>query len=65
MFFVYKGNLDFIIFFQWKIIYENIMEVIMNVLKYVEVMMIVIEFYVLNKMVKVEVKDNGKGVYLF
>ncbi|MBA9037989.1 signal transduction histidine kinase [Bacillus aryabhattai] len=62
---VYKGNLDLITPLQWKIIHENITEAITNALKYAEATMIAIELHVLNKMVKVEVKDNGKGAHLF
>ncbi|MED3887552.1 sensor histidine kinase [Priestia aryabhattai] len=62
---VYKGNLDLITPLQWKIIHENITEAITNALKYAEATMISIELHVLNKMVKVEVKDNGKGAHLF
>ncbi|WP_393959287.1 sensor histidine kinase [Priestia megaterium] len=62
---VYKGNLDLITPLQWKIIHENMTEAITNALKYAEATVIAIELHVLNKMVKVEVKDNGKGALLF
>ncbi len=59
--FLYKGNIDRITPIQWKIIQENITEAITNALKYSEATIITIDLHVLNAMVKVEVKDNGKG----
>ncbi|QPA31148.1 sensor histidine kinase [Thermaerobacillus caldiproteolyticus] len=60
--FVCKGNLDVISPIQWKIIYENITEALTNAMKYAEATVVSIEIHVLNTLIKVEVKDNGKGV---
>ncbi|RXZ02000.1 sensor histidine kinase [Fictibacillus sp. S7] len=59
--FVYKGNMDMITPIQWKIITENVTEALTNALKYSRATEISIEIHVLNRMVKAEVKDNGKG----
>ncbi|PFJ09642.1 histidine kinase [Bacillus cereus] len=62
--FVYKGNLDMISPIQWKIIGENVTEALTNTMKYADATVISIDIHVLNKMVKVQVKDNGKGAVL-
>lgn len=59
--FVYKGNLDMISPIKWKIIGENVTEALTNAMKYADATVISIDIHVLNKMVKVQVKDNGKG----
>ncbi|WP_242223801.1 sensor histidine kinase [Bacillus cereus group sp. BfR-BA-01380] len=60
--FLYKGNLDVISPIQWKIIGENVTEALTNTMKYAEATAISIDIHVLNTVVKVQVKDNGKGV---
>lgn len=60
--FVYKGNIDLITPLQWKIISENITEALTNSLKYSSATEISVEIQVLNKLVRVEVRDNGKGI---
>jgi signal transduction histidine kinase len=60
--FLYKGNIDLITPIQWKIISENITEALTNALKYSGATEISIEIYVLNKLIRVEVKDNGRGI---
>ncbi|WP_433773275.1 sensor histidine kinase [Bacillus wiedmannii] len=62
--FVYKGNLDMISPIQWKIIGENVTEALTNAMKYADATVISIDIHVLNKVVKVQVKDNGKGAVL-
>ncbi|WP_088071614.1 sensor histidine kinase [Gottfriedia luciferensis] len=59
--FVYKGNLDLITPIQWKVIQENIVEALTNTMKYASASEVSIEIYVMNKMIKANVKDNGKG----
>jgi signal transduction histidine kinase len=58
---IYKGNLDIIKPIQWKIIQENLLEALTNALKYSKATVISTEVLVLNSLIKVEVKDNGKG----
>ena len=60
--FVYKGNIDLITPIQWKIIADNITEALTNSLKYAGATEISIDIQVLNKLVRVEVRDNGKGL---
>ncbi|MFN2744670.1 MULTISPECIES: sensor histidine kinase [Bacillus] len=59
--FLYKGDLDVISHIQWKIMFENITEALTNSVKYAEATHASIEIHVLNKLIKAEVKDNGKG----
>lgn len=59
---VYKGNIDLITPIHWKIIAENISEALTNSLKYSSASEISIDIQVLNKLVRVEVRDNGKGI---
>ncbi|MGZ4160799.1 MAG: sensor histidine kinase [Neobacillus sp.] len=58
----FKGNMDRITPIQWKIIHENLTEAMTNALKYSDATVISLELHVLNTMVKVVIKDNGKGV---
>lgn len=60
--FTYKGALDKINYLQWKVINDNVTEALTNTIKYSEAGMIGINIEVLNKFIKVEVKDNGVGV---
>ncbi|MCQ6264214.1 histidine kinase [Fictibacillus sp. WQ 8-8] len=59
--FVYKGNMDMITPIQWKIIAENVTEALTNSMKYGKPTEISIEIHVLNRMIKAEVRDNGRG----
>ncbi|MGG3803320.1 sensor histidine kinase [Metabacillus fastidiosus] len=60
--FLHKGNIDIISPIQWKVMYENIIEALTNCLKYSGATFISIEIHVLNKFIKAEVRDNGKGI---
>ncbi|HLR02853.1 MAG TPA: histidine kinase [Virgibacillus sp.] len=59
--FTYQGDLDKISHLQWKVIQENVRETFTNTLKYAEATQISVDVSVLNKLVKIAVKDNGKG----
>jgi signal transduction histidine kinase len=59
---VFKGHLEAITPIQWKIIQENITEALTNAMKYSDASSISTEIIVLNAIVKIVVKDNGKGV---
>ncbi len=61
--FSYTGSLDVISHLQWKIIIDNIKESLTNTLKYSKATMINVKLEVMNRLVKVEVIDNGKGTY--
>ncbi|ASK60713.1 histidine kinase [Virgibacillus phasianinus] len=57
-----KGNMDRITHIQWKVIHDNVTEALTNSLKYAErSTQIAIDVNVLNKLIRVEVKDNGNG----
>ncbi|MBB3907531.1 sensor histidine kinase [Anoxybacteroides rupiense] len=58
---VCKGDLEIITPIQWKVIYENMTEALTNAMKYANATVISIEIHVLNTLIKMEVKDNGKG----
>lgn len=58
---VYKGNLGTISYLYWKIMNENIGEALTNALKYSRATSISLNIEVLNKFVKLEIKDNGVG----
>ncbi|MBO0958738.1 sensor histidine kinase [Neobacillus sp. MM2021_6] len=57
----YEGNLGIISPIQWKIIHENVTEALTNAMKYSQATVVSIDLKVLNKLVRVEVKDNGAG----
>jgi signal transduction histidine kinase len=57
----YAGNLDIISPIQWKIIHENVTEALTNTMKYSHATLVSVDMTVLNKMIRVEVKDNGAG----
>lgn len=59
--FTYSGNLDKITPIQWKVIYDNIGEALTNALKHSGATAIAVRIEVLNKYIKAEVKDNGRG----
>lgn len=61
---LYKGDIDKISYIQWKIILENISEALTNSMKYSEAENILVNIEVLNKFIKAEVKDDGKGTRL-
>ncbi|MEJ9212654.1 sensor histidine kinase, partial [Bacillus smithii] len=54
-------NLDIISPIQWKIIHENVTEALTNARKYSDATHVSVDLKVLNKMIRIEVKDNGKG----
>jgi signal transduction histidine kinase len=60
---VYKGDLSKISYGYWKVIYDNVFEAMTNTLKYARATTITISIEVLNKLVKVEIKDNGAGAF--
>lgn len=57
----YDGNLDVITPIQWNIIITNVTEALTNAMKYSKATLVSIDLKVLNKIIRVEVKDNGQG----
>lgn len=57
----HSDNLDSISFLQWKVIYQNIKEALTNILKYSKAKNVKIDIMVLNKIIKVEIIDDGQG----
>lgn len=57
----YQGDLDKINHIQWKIAQENVREALTNALKYAEATQITVDVTVLNKLIKIELRDNGNG----
>ena len=58
---VYKGSLEQLSYRQWKVIQDNINESLTNTLKYSKATKVMVNINVLNKLTKVEIKDNGLG----
>ncbi len=61
----YHGSLDAITHLQWKIIMDNVQEALTNALKYSGATEINIKLEVLNRLIKAEVRDNGKGAIAY
>lgn len=59
----YTGSLDVISHLQWKIIIDNIKESLTNALKYSSATRINVRLEVMNRLIKAEVIDNGKGAF--
>jgi signal transduction histidine kinase len=59
----YSGGLEYINYEQWKVIYDNSVEVMTNTLKYAHASAIKINIQVLNKLIKHEIEDNGVGCF--
>lgn len=62
---LYKGRLDAITHLQWKIIMDNTKEALTNALKYSSATSFDVKLDVMNKLIKAEVRDNGKGALSF
>lgn len=60
--FYHHGNIEVITPLQWKVIDENMTEALTNIMKHAEATEVSLTITVLNKLIKVEIKDNGKGV---
>ncbi|MBC8063174.1 MAG: two-component sensor histidine kinase [Clostridiaceae bacterium] len=57
----HSDNLDRISFLEWKVIYENIKEALTNIFKYSKAKNVKVDIKVLNKLIKIEIKDDGQG----
>lgn len=57
----FNGKLNIITHMQWKIIMDNIKEALTNALKYSAATRLDVKLDVMNKLIKAEVRDNGKG----
>ncbi|SHE88132.1 hypothetical protein SAMN05444392_104108 [Seinonella peptonophila] len=60
--FHFQGNIEKISAIHWKIIYENLVECLTNTMKYSKATTVSVKIHVLNKLIKIEMKDNGVGV---
>lgn len=58
---IYNGSIDLISYTQWNIFYENLAESLTNIVKYSHASSITVNIEVLNKFIKMEVRDNGIG----
>lgn len=61
--FICNGELESINYAQWKIIEENLKECLTNTIKYSKGNKITVNLQVLNKLIRVEIKDNGVGEF--
>jgi len=57
----HKGNLEIITSMQWKLLQENVLEALTNIIKHSKATKVSVSIEVLNKFIKCEVKDNGIG----
>lgn len=60
--FHYPSNLDVITPLQWKVIEENATEALTNVLKHAEATEVSLTITRLNRLIKIEIRDNGKSI---
>lgn len=58
---MHSGNIESINYSQWKVIYDSIKECLTNTIKYSKATMVTVNIQIFNKIVKVEIKDNGIG----
>lgn len=58
---IYSDGMDKIDFLVWKIVIDSIKETLTNIIKYSKATMVVVNIKVLNKLLRIEIKDNGKG----
>ena len=59
--FSYEGRLDAITHMQWSILTDNMREALTNSLKHSSASAVRVKIEVMNKVIKMEVKDNGRG----
>ncbi|WP_027624187.1 sensor histidine kinase [Clostridium lundense] len=60
---MHSGNLQNITYAHWKIIYDSIKECITNTIKYSKATIVTVNIQIFNKIIKVEVRDNGIGSF--
>ncbi|MGH4140652.1 sensor histidine kinase [Clostridium sp.] len=59
--FLYNSNIDKITTVQWKLIYDNVNEGLTNTMKYSKASKVIVGIEIHNKIIKLEVKDDGIG----
>ena len=59
--FSYEGRLEVITHMQWSILTDNMREALTNSLKHSSASAVRVKIEVMNKVIKMEVKDNGRG----
>lgn len=60
---VHTGCLDLISYSQWNVMYQNLREALTNTIKYSKAFSVSVSIEVLNKFIKMEVRDNGIGSF--
>lgn len=60
-----QGRLDAITNLYWKIIMDNVREALTNTLKYSSASEVTVGIEVLNRIIKVEIRDNGAGALTY
>lgn len=58
---IYSDEMDKINYLAWKIIIDSVKETLTNVIKYSKADMVNVNIKVLNKLIRIEIKDNGQG----
>lgn len=57
----YEGNLNKISYEQWSLVNNNVKEALTNTMKYSKASQVKVKIEILNKLIKVEIKDDGVG----
>lgn len=60
-YFIFKGDIDNINAEAWRVLIQNLTEALTNSAKYSNCSKVTVTLEVLNKLIKMEVKDNGTG----
>ncbi|MDF2882545.1 MAG: signal transduction histidine kinase [Clostridiaceae bacterium] len=58
---IYSDDMDKINYLIWKIIIDSVKEALTNTIKYSKATMVMVNIKALNKLLRIEIKDNGKG----
>ncbi len=61
----YKGNISSISHLHWKVIIDNVKEALTNAMKYSKANNISVGLEVMNRLVKVEIRDDGVGAITY
>lgn len=59
--FSFEGRLDAVTYTQWSIMIDNMREALTNSLKHSSATEVRVRLEVMNKLIKLEIKDNGRG----
>lgn len=58
---IYSDEMDKINYSAWKIIIDSVKEALTNAIKYSKADMVTVNTKILNKLIRIEIRDNGQG----